>query len=338
MASFEARQQSLEKVRGLLDEISKIDPKTLSRVDELSRSINFSEAVPYFQEMIDIVRQLADRDIKRLTSNQLNQIHSGCTNIQTLVSKVMNFDINQNTPGDVCNAIVLEIKNAYDTIMEPLILPLAFTAVQATDYAKIEREAKGYFSTMKEERDKLISFLAKAQEEGGKALAAVQEQAAQAGVSTNAHIFQSDVQNHTRKAKQWFFATIITSAITLISAIAFLIVGHYYQPATSAAAVQYLVSKILILSTLSFGIFWSARNYKAEKHNETLNQHRANALMTFKAFYEGSDDPQIKAAILLHAAQAAFNARPTGYDGQDKEVPTTNPIVEVIGKSIRPSS
>jgi hypothetical protein len=59
----------------------------------------------------------------------------------------------QNTPADVCSAIIQEVNNAYDTIMEPLTVPLAFTATQATDYAKIEREAKGYHSTMREEAE-----------------------------------------------------------------------------------------------------------------------------------------------------------------------------------------
>ncbi len=105
-----------------------------------------------------------------------------------------------------------------------------------------------------------------------------------------------------------------------------------------AAAIQYVVSKLILLSTLSFGIFWSARNYKSSKHNETLNKHRANALMTFRAFVEGSGDQQIKEAILLQAAQAAFVNRQTGYDGQEKESQTINPVVEILRKTITKSA
>ena len=106
-----------------------------------------------------------------------------------------------------------------------------------------------------------------------------------------------------------------------------------YAPPTTAVAIQYVVSKIILLSTLSFGIFWCARNYMASKHNETLNKHRANALMTFRAFVEGSDDSTIKDAILLQTSQAAFSNRPTGYEKQEKESQAINPVVEILGKS-----
>ena len=89
-----------------------------------------------------------------------------------------------------------------------------------------------------------------------------------------------------------------------------------------------------MISTLSFGVLWRARNYRAERHNETLNKHRANALMTFRAFVEGTADDRVKDAILLQAAQAAFAGRPTGFDSPEKDSPTINPVVEILGKSL----
>ena len=59
--------------------------------------------------------------------------------------------------------------------------------------------------------------------------------------------------------------------------------------------------------------------------------------MTFRAFVEGSGDQQIKEAILLQAAQAAFVNRPTGFEGQEKESQTINPVVEILGKTVAKS-
>jgi hypothetical protein len=334
MATAKEREDKLTATKESLNQLAITDVDKLGRVDELSKTINFSEAVPYFRQMVDIIKQFTDRDITRLPYVQLEGIITACNLLNSLIKKVTDFNINQNTPGDVCAGIINDIKNSYDAFMTPLVMPLAFTAVQATDYAKIEREAKGCYTTMKEEQDKLLPFLSKVKDDAMKALAAVQEQAAQAGVTTNAHIFTKDVGNHQNKAKQWFMATIVVSSVTLAAALCFFIVGFMWTPGTNTAAIQYIVNKLLILSALSFGIFWCARNYKAEKHNETLNQHRANALLTFRAFYEGSDDSQVKATILLQAAQAAFGPRPTGFDSQEKEIPMSNPIIEFIGKSM----
>lgn len=334
MATPEQRQEKIEEARKLLAELAEIKASALARTEDLSRDINFSEAVPYFEEMLDIIKQLNQRDIARLALAQLNQIVSGCNQLSKLIASVNEFDLNQNTPADVCKGIVGTIKNAYDTVMEPLTIPLAYTATQATDYAKIEREAKGYHATMKEEAEGFRKTIETYKIEAEKALHAVKEQAAEAGVSTNAQIFLTDSAVHAKAAKTWLIATISTSVITLLVAVGFVLFSLKYKPETTAVAIQYVVSKIILLSTLSFCIFWSARNYKSSKHNETLNKHRANALMTFRAFVEGSEDQTVKDAILLQTSQAAFSNRPTGYESQEKEAQTINPVVEILGKSL----
>jgi hypothetical protein len=110
------------------------------------------------------------------------------------------------------------------------------------------------------------------------------------------------------------------------------------RPADLTEGIQYIISKLLVLSALSFIVFWCARNYRCQKHNETLNRHRANALMTFRTFVEGTADDRVRDAILLQAAQAAFSGRPTGYDAPENEPTSISPVVEILGKSISHSS
>ena len=338
MATPEQRIEKIKEAKKLVEELSGTKATSLARTEELSRDINFSEAVPFFEEILDIVKQLNQRSIERLALTQITQIVAACTDLNNLINRVKDFTLNQNTPADVCTAIIQEVKNAYDAIMEPLTVPLAFTATQATDYAKIEREAKGYHATMRDEADTFKKMLESYKIDAEKALQAVKDQAAEAGVATNAQIFLTDSDNHGKTAKKWLAATISSSVITLFVAIIFVFISYNYKPENTAVAIQYVFSKLILLSTLSFGIFWSARNYKSSKHNETLNKHRANALMTFRAFVEGSGDQQIKEAILLQAAQAAFVNRPTGYEAQEKESQSINPVVEILGKSVAKSA
>lgn len=334
MSNEEERTQKISQAQEALQNLSQTDTSTLPRTDELSRDINFSEAVPYFEIMLDAIRQLADRDISRLSTPHLNQIIKACKTVDDRINEVKNFNLNQNTPADVCNNIKKSIKDSYDNVIEPLIIPLAFTATQSTDYAKLEREAKGHASKMKEEYDKLIEYIASTKQEIDKALSAIKDQAAQSGVSTNAHIFFQDAVDQRNQAKKWLISTIIISSATFLVGAFFLFMTFYYRPDTIAGVIQYVVSKLIILSALSFGIYWCSRNFKSYKHNETLSMHRANALKSFRAFVEGSFDERVKDAILLHAAQAAFAVRSTGYDSQENETQSINPIVEVLGRSL----
>ena len=338
MATDEQRQQAKEAATAALDELAAIDPEKLARTSDLSPDINFKDAVPHFEEMIDLCKQLGQRDISRLTVQHLNAIVNACTTISNFIKQVRDFDLNQNTPGDVCRTIIKAIENAYDAVMDPLLLPLAFTATQATDYAKIEREAKGYHATMKAEVEKLSTFIAEARSEAEHALEAVKEQAAEAGVSTNAQIFIADAQKHGTFADKWLKATVWLASGTFVAALGALATAFIYHPEDLAASIQYVVAKLLVLSTMSFGVFWCARNYKSQKHNETLNKHRANALMTFRAFVEGTSDIRVKDAILLQAAQAAFSSRPTGFDAPEKGSQTINPVVEILGRASKKAS
>lgn len=334
MPTPEQRKEKIDNLKASLKGLSGIDPQSLARTSDLSPDINFKDAVPSFEEMLEICQQLNQRDVSRLTTTQLDAMVNAIKTLVTLLNKVGNFTLNQDKPGDVCRAIITEVQNAYDNVTNPFLLPLAFTATQATDYAKIEREAKGYHATMKAEADKLSEFMTTARADAESALAAVKEQAAEAGVSTNAQTFLAEAELHKELARKWAVGTIVMSSVTFLTAIAGLIVAINYQLPDTGAVIQYVVAKLVVLSTLSFGILWCARNYRSQKHNETLNKHRANALMTFRAFVEGTSDERVKDAILLQASQAAFAGRPTGFDSPDKDVQTINPVVEVIGRSL----
>lgn len=333
MAIVEQRREAHEATVANIETLAKIDAKSLARTSDLSPDINFKEAVPHFEEMLDLCRQLHQRDLSRLTLAHLNAINGACTRLAGLIQRVRSFDLNQNTPGDVCKAIVVEIEGAYDEVMDPLLLPLAFTATQATDYSKIEREAKGYHATMKLEADKLATFLENVRGEAESALTAVKEQAAEAGVAANAQIFVGDAAQHETLAGKWMKRTIGMAVLTLVAALGSVVTAFIYDPGDLGESIQYVVAKLLVLSVLSFGVLWCARNYKSEKHNATLNKHRANALMTFRAFVEGTSDVRVKDAILLQAAQAAFSNRPTGFDSTERDSQTINPVVEILGKA-----
>ncbi len=338
MATPEQRTQKIDALEEKLSELASVDAQSLARTSDLSPKINFKDAVPPLEDMLELCKQLYERDISRLPTQQLDAISKALTVIDGLITKIKNFALNVNMPEDVCKNIIVEVENAYDGVMNLLLLPLAFTATQATDYAKIEREAKGYHTTIKEMAEEFSKDIEKKQAEAQNALAAVQAQAAQAGVSTNAQIFLEQAKEHADMSIKWMKGTIWMSSIMLVAAIVALVIALKYHPVGTAATIQYVVAKLIVLSILSFGILWCARNYRSQKHNETLNRHRANALMTFRAFVEGTSDDRVKDAMLLQAGQAAFAAKPTGYDSSDSDTQSINPVVEVLGKTMQQGS
>ena len=310
----ETRLQQIKATTQAIKLVTDVDVSTLGRRAELTANLNFEEVVPHLERMQDVFVKLGERRIDILPTPELTKVQAAAASLTGLIDKVRGFSVESGNPGDVCQSIKNEILGAYDGIVNPLLVPLSFTAVQSTDYASREREAEGHGARLKTEHDKMIVFIEDVKKGAQRALEAVQEQAAQAGVATNAQVFNKEAEDRAASARSWMTATIYLTSITAAAALGGLVLAFYWTPDSPAAAIHFVASKLILLSALTVATVWCARNYRSHKHNETLNRHRAHALMTFKAFVEGTSDVHVKDAVLVEAAQAAFSGRTTGYE------------------------
>jgi hypothetical protein len=69
MATVEQRQQILQTALKKIESLAKVDPKGLARTSDLSPDINFKDAVPHFEEMLELCKQLSHRDLSRRNSS-----------------------------------------------------------------------------------------------------------------------------------------------------------------------------------------------------------------------------------------------------------------------------
>ncbi|QDU15488.1 hypothetical protein CA11_33130 [Gimesia maris] len=338
MATREQRQEYLGLIKDQISELSSIDPQKLGRREELSQEINFEGAVEPIQELFDMVSPLLDRSLDRLPYEELGKIHSSFKTLLSFIEQIKSFKLTgQEKPDEACQSIINNINGSQDAIMQNLVMPLAFTATQATDYAKVEREARGTLSQIKEEHSRIVNLTHRVETDAKAGLEAVQKQVAESGVSANAQVFRAESKTHADLAKAWLNKTYWFSGITISVAIAFFSLVFFYQPKSTPEAIQYVFAKLILLSTLMFALIWCAKNYKSHKHNETLNNHRANALNTFQTFYTGTSDTQVKNTILLQAAHAAFSNRSTGYEAtHEKDGQPTTQVIDIFGKSVTP--
>ncbi|MEZ6041355.1 MAG: hypothetical protein R3C20_12680 [Planctomycetaceae bacterium] len=327
------RLKQIETTKDKLRALAAVDPDKLAR-RELSTEINFADIVEPARVLLTLFTQLEQRDISRLTLDSLKQIEAQAERVTHMVNQIQSFSLKEGTPAANKDAIVNEWMTLYDPIMKHLMLPLAFTASQSSDYLRLEREAQGFHQRLKSELDGGMKTLAKGQSEAAAAIAAIKDQAGKMGVTSQAQIYEEAAKEHLIASDLWHTWTLTMSAITLVTAVVLLVVSYGIEISSVAASVQVVVSKLIVLSTLSLFTVWCAANYRAEKHNETVNKHRSNALRTFQTFIEGAADQRIKDAILLHAAQSAFSPRPTGFETSEQEPQHINPVVEILGKSI----
>jgi hypothetical protein len=309
--------KSLLLANATISDLAGVKADSLGRRDELAAGINFEDIVPTLDSILQIFRDLDGRSIDRMSQQQLDVIKNKGQDVTNLIKKIRDFSIEAGDAKANCDAIKESAYRVQNDVIHHLAAHLAFTATQAADYASLEREAEGLVSRVRRDTERFEIELGKSQAEIESALNAIKQQAAEAGISQNAKYFADEAVAHGADARKWRIATIWTSVAAGVVAAGFLALSLLYTPDSAAAAIQLVASKIIVLSVLSFAIVWTARNYRSHRHNEIVNRHRAHALSTFKTFAEGSDDQAVKEAILLAAADSAFSARSSGFDGNE---------------------
>ena len=155
------------------------------------------------------------------------------------------------------------------------------------------------------------------------------------GVSKHTEIFKDQAKKHLKEAKKWRTISLILMIINIVGAIIMYSVIVYFITELLDKIEAGILTAILI-SFISYGIVQSVRNFFAEKHNEQINQHKANCLSTYNTFID-SADTESKSVILHYATQTIFSHQNTGYLSKESPTQNPNPIVEVI-KNIHKTS
>jgi hypothetical protein len=319
MPTHESWDEQLIKAKAVIDDIASIDAKELGGSDRLGPAINFADTVDLLDSLIQFFRDLQSRSIERLCYSDLSAIDTQGQNALEIIKKIQAFELTQGNPSNAAASLKAQVFEIFDQCSNQLLRPLVFTATQATDYSKIEREAEGLLQRVQNSADAFEKTLNERNAASEKALAAIQKQAAEAGVSQNAIHFGDSAAEFAKKAHTWQTASIWMTVATVVAALASVLLAYFAPVPDTASAIQLALSKIVVVSVLVLGLVWCNRNHRAMKHNETLDRHRQNALATFRTFVEGTDNPSIKEAILLAAASSAFSARSTGFDGSDTD-------------------
>jgi hypothetical protein len=169
--------------------------------------------------------------------------------------------------------------------------------------------------------------------EAADALMALREVTSESGVQFKANHFKSAAGTHKVAAYLWLSVLIVFSAGVAAWALA----GHLVLQAmvddggAATSGEQLLASKFLVFAVLSFLVITASKSYFAHRHNAILNEHRQNALLTFRAIVEATGDKACRDAILQQAATCIFGQQSSGYSREASgRSPSVN-VIEMIG-------
>jgi len=159
-----------------------------------------------------------------------------------------------------------------------------------------------------------------------------------AGVTQQAGHFAKQAEVHRKDAKNWLSASVLALGMLLAGSVAILIFYKlpFFAPANYYEASQLAIGKLLVFATLTSCVVLCTKNYLAHRHNETVNNHRKNALLTYEEIVKAGGDSTNRDIVLGKAAECIFATQPTGYSKSEGADGPAISLVSMAPSALRP--
>jgi len=338
MAEVIEENTLLEKATVSLLRMQEFDVNQLPRVEHLGGSLNFQNSIPPAKRLISLYRRLSSTALEDFPDAILTSIKNQCDADYNKFGQIIEFDpSSQQTPSSVRDSYILQLTNSYDPTFNLLSPHIAYSLHRSADFQRLDSDARSTFQQIKDEAKGITSSLESQKESAEGILKDIRDTAAEQGVTQQAIYFQTESTGHETSASKWETRTIVLSVILGVFAIAsiFLHKWSWIAPVNTFETVQLVSSKLLIFGVLTYLIILSARNYLNHKHNSIVNKHRQNALMTYKAMVDATDDLGSREAILIQASGCIFSPQATGYTASsDSHSVSGKSMVEILSKPV----
>lgn len=285
----------------------------LKRTENLGRDMDFSEAVPLLIRSRELCLIATPQIIEDGFSGKQSKYLGWLKNWIKLVIKIRDFSVQDDNATNVRNTHISNAKKYFETAIDlfsPITAFQRYSGLKVGD-EKYEKEKAQYLIDLKD----ITHSANEAKERAENAAKAAQGAAGQSSVSIQSGFFQTQAETHETISNRWLIVTFVSGFILILCILFFdtifnLINSTSYIPPTIDRWIIYISSKILVLSTLGAFVVICRKSYVVNKHNQLINQHRANALKTYEALVEASENN--KDTILQQAASCIFTHQETG--------------------------
>lgn len=328
MATKEQFETVLTELNERFETILSYKIEGLTREEELGTQFSFKESEEYFVKIIDLFKRVKEVNLQEVPFNLLNSFNGQLNQAITYFEQAKTFNPAVNNAVNTRNAIITNIQNNYDNYYTHSIPILSIGLLNSNDLSVERSKMNQLIADLENEKRASKEESENKLAELNSIIENAKSFATKAGISKHSSVFKTESDFHETESKKWLgYTTKILIAIIIV-AIGLAFLGLYFTENTQL--IQFTITKVVILSTLFYGLALTNRNYKAHKHNEILNKHRQNALTTFETFSNAASDEQTKNAILLETTHSIFSNQQTGYLKKDGDGESNNKIIEII--------
>lgn len=332
----EAETTLRDEAEAALQRMQDFDPETLRREKDLGASLNFSVAVEPARRLVELYHRLSVSALDDFPDKQLEKVKGQANSDFAILEQILEFSPAQASPHEAREALVKKLTETYQPTFNTLHPLISFSLHRSADFQQLDRDARAALQDIRDQSKAVMDELKGTRDEASAVLDEARKVAGEAGVAQQAAHFRTAADHHADEREKWRKLTVkLAWALGAFAVLSFLI--HkipWMAPQTTYDTIQLAISKVLVFATISYMLYLAAKNFLAHKHNEIVNRHRQDALMTYRALVEAAGAPANRDVVLTYAAACIFGPQGTGYagDGETREPPRN--VVELLTRQI----
>lgn len=329
--------ETLKDAKDSLERIQEFDPEALVQERRLGEN-DFSDAVEPARRIIDLFSQIPVDNLTLFPNAELTKIKKQADAIYNQFNSIMSFNMND---GDVVNRRDSEVAGLWKQVQPTFseLLPLvSFIAAKTVDIPAMEKNARATVQAISDETEALLDEIRRQKDDADAILEDVRKTAAERGVSEEAYQFSTQADDHKSDAVKAEKSVLIWAAAVGAYAASsiFLHKMPFFSPESAIDSIQLVVSKVLIFVVLAAILAIKIKILLSHRHNEVVNRHRQNALMTYRSLVSAGGASETRDIVLQQAASAIYQPQDTGYV-RAREASNSS-ITEIIPRASVPIS
>lgn len=300
----------------------------------LPDSHNFSRKGRDLYSILEWRDLLLEVPLENLPLETLTHLATVADRIQAALCACRDFRLTNASQGwdDPYRAATEQINRAAELLREDSVgrLGTALTIPLAKSVQSLTGNALAQLKKFEDAAEQNVARTTQASQRAESLLVQLEERTQSMTVAEQAKVFSERADAHERGSTKWLIAAgaMATAGLLLGVVIAFpRLVGLEYPQGSDVWPAT--AGRVLLFSILLAGALWCGRVYRAHRHNEEVNRHRANALSTFQLFADAAD-PETRAYILRQATGAIFAPQPTAFIQSDGESTPGMQVVEIL--------
>ena len=334
MSEKTQREVFIERVNNVITSTT-TDLIKNSKSNQVNGILIFNEIESKVEELKDYLNQISLDNLNILPDSRFNILNAKLKPVFDKLDEIQKTDKNPNQTDVQQKAQTIQFftyganqgGNGYfekekEEIWKIILEAITLDNQKLQDNSIAVKKAK--------ELEKVIKSAKDSQEEINKVLNSARTELSKGGVSKHSDIFGTQANVHKKSAENWqkyAVRLLATNGILVIIILSLVI----WVVEDKTLRIEVGIFGAVLISLVSYAVVLCVKNFFAEKHNQNINQHRANCLGTYNTFIDSADEER-KAAVLLQATTTIFSHQKSGYLTKDTETNNPNPIVEIVRK------